>query len=120
VNIGNFLVVVFNNCAVTLQMKRQEKMITMNPRTGIIPEIIGDCGYDGLPRSGKSTIPGESLQIHTNVKKSATDQENVGTQLSGADIETQPGLDSAHGVELNVYECMFSGSPSQVCKRPPY
>ncbi|CAM6065210.1 unnamed protein product [Sphagnum tenellum] len=33
--------------------------------------------------------------------------------LSGADIETQPGLDSAHGVELNVYECMFSGSPSQ-------
>ncbi len=119
-NIGNFFVVVFNNCAVTLQMRRQEKMITMNPRIGIIPEIIGGCGYDGLPRSGKSTIPGESLQIHTNVKKSATDQENVGTQLSGADIETQPGLDSAHGVELNVYECMFSGSPSQVCKGPPY
>jgi hypothetical protein len=113
VNIGNFLVVVFNNCAVTLQMKRQEKVIIVNP-------MIGDCGYDGLPRSGKSTNRGESLQIHTDVEKSGTDQENVGTQMSGADIETQPGLDSANGVELNVYECMFSGSPNQVCTCPPY
>jgi hypothetical protein len=40
--------------------------------------------------------------------------------MSGADIETQPGLDSAHGVELNVYECTFSGSADQVCKCPPY
>jgi hypothetical protein len=56
VNIGNFLVVVFNNCAVTLQMKRHEKMITVNPMIGIIPEMIGDCGYDGLPRSARVRI----------------------------------------------------------------
>jgi hypothetical protein len=29
-------------------MKRQEKVIIVNPMIGIIPEMIGDCGYDGL------------------------------------------------------------------------